>query len=354
MDEQDLLRKISGLLAKAEGTDNEHEANAFFEKAFDLMTRHAIDEARVREAQKVGNRPVEEPVRENYMFSSYAHHAEAKKDLLFSVAKHLSVRIFSYENRKGANEHLVRAAGLTGLYESQWCWLVGYRSDIEAMKLLFLSLLIQSQKFANDDWRNHYGDAKEAMEYDERYDEDRPIGKFAWIGSHMQGFASRIDLRFRALRESIHVEADSKALIVNKEADIQEWMYAAGFMRRPPPPPTTRRCYAVQPESDPDWPRTSAGKPNKKHRARYCIRPVYNNPTYNGLDDIGPVDGAHVDGNPAHTYTYDTGPHRYNYSVTIGRRESSVGRSAGSKAADRADIGLTRVGSNRTALRGGG
>src|SRR5450759_1282458 len=90
--EEDLLRKVSALLAKAEGTDNEHEASAFFEKAHELMVRYASDEARVRAEQvRINGRRLEEPVVEDYMFSSYAHHAQAKEDLLDMVAKAHSV-----------------------------------------------------------------------------------------------------------------------------------------------------------------------------------------------------------------------------------------------------------------------
>src|SRR6266576_632804 len=43
--EQDkLYNKIRGLLRKAEGTDNEHEASSFYDKAQQLIMRYAIDE----------------------------------------------------------------------------------------------------------------------------------------------------------------------------------------------------------------------------------------------------------------------------------------------------------------------
>lgn len=41
----DILRKIRGLLAKADGTDNETEANTFREAAVRLMVKYQIDEA---------------------------------------------------------------------------------------------------------------------------------------------------------------------------------------------------------------------------------------------------------------------------------------------------------------------
>jgi hypothetical protein len=41
---EDLYRKIRNLLAKAEGTTNEHEADAFFKKAQELIMRYAVEE----------------------------------------------------------------------------------------------------------------------------------------------------------------------------------------------------------------------------------------------------------------------------------------------------------------------
>jgi hypothetical protein len=324
MDEADLLRKVSALLAKAEGTDNENEAAAFFEGAHTLMVRYAIDEARVRRAQQEAKgRPVEEPVLEDYMFSTYAHHAQAKQELLIVVLNARSVKYFLLSNRKNSNLY---REGNRGLKESQWIKLVGYKSDIEQAKLLYLSLMIQSQKFAQDDWRVRYGDAKQSSW------DDGMVGKFTWISAHMEGFATRIGQRFRELDEAIYQESpDGKALIVDKMANIMEWMYDHGLARRPTP--TTYKCWKLQPEDDPGWPKTAAGKPNKKHRALYCIKPVQEANRH-----------EHIDGGP-HEYTYDTGPSRGSYYVAKGRRSSYEGQQAGRSAADRADIGLTRIGS---------
>ena len=38
-----LVDRIGKLLAQAEGTDNEHEASAFVERAQQLATAHAVD-----------------------------------------------------------------------------------------------------------------------------------------------------------------------------------------------------------------------------------------------------------------------------------------------------------------------
>lgn len=342
MDEQsreaDLLRRISGLLKKAEGTDNEHEAKAFFEKAHELMVRHAIDEARVRaEQRRVAGAPVTAPVVIDYMYSSYAHHATAKEDLLSAIASSHWVKSFPYTNKKGSNAQRVKAAGMESLHESQWTRLIGYVEDIDAVKMLYLSLIVQAQRFASEDWRTKYGEAKHSS-YEDGY-----VGKFSWISAHMEGFSARIGARFREMTGQIVGEdADVKALILDKDANIKEWMYENGFAVRPQPP--TFYCWTSQTESDPGWPRTKAGKPNQKWRARYCIiklQPDPDRPNY-GLPHEGP-----------HAFTYDSGQHRYSYYVGVGRKESSEARGLGRSAADRADIGQPRVSSpSRPSLKG--
>jgi hypothetical protein len=328
------MRKISGLLAKAEGTDNEHESKVFFEKAYELMTKHAVDEARLRQARKsAANGRIEEPVVEDYMFASYAHHAEAKAVLFEMVCKAHSVRAFLYENRKYYNRDRVAAAGLTGLHESQWCKLVGYKDDIEMVKMLYLSLLLQSNRFANEDWRVRYGHAK-VSDWD-----DGMVGKFSWMSSHMEGFAYRIGERFKELAEAIYSSTlDGTELIRNKDADIQEWMYEHGIMRRPTPPSEWRTCWTAEPESN--RPLTKAGTPNKKWRAKYCMKQVSN------LTELHQDEGSH-------TFTYDPGPDRYSYYVSKGSRRSYQAGNIGRSSADRADIGLSRVGNTSNRLTGG-
>lgn len=326
MDEQDLIRKVGLLLKKAEGTDNEHEATAFYEAAQRLMLQYAIDEARVREAQRaLSGKRVEEPVVEDYMFSSYAHHAKAKTALMEIVAKHQHVRCFTYGNRKFSNRDRVAAAGQSGLHESQWTKLVGYKSDIENMKLLYMSLLIQSQKLAAEDWRRRYGKGKFS---------DEGLGKFMWLSGHMEGFADRIGERFRELAEVIYSEVkDGKELISNKDADILEWMYEHSLLRRPSPP--VYHCWTPEPESN--RPLTKAGTPSKKWEPLYCVivKPSANEPHEGD-----------------HKFTYRPYKVALSYYTRKGRTESYEGKRAGRSAADRADIGLSRI-SGQARLSGG-
>lgn len=49
---EDILGKVSKLLAKAKGTSNENEAAIFAAKAAELLAKHNLDEAMLREHDK--------------------------------------------------------------------------------------------------------------------------------------------------------------------------------------------------------------------------------------------------------------------------------------------------------------
>jgi hypothetical protein len=112
------LRRIRGLLAKAESTEFADEAESLTAKAQELMTRHAVDAAlldagRASEGE-VGTRRVH--VADPYV--------RAKMQLLAAVAEANDVRLVWYQKLGIAN-------------------LVGGRADLDAVELLFTSLLLQ-------------------------------------------------------------------------------------------------------------------------------------------------------------------------------------------------------------------
>lgn len=115
-----VLTKVRALLAKAESTPFEAEAEAFTAKAQELMARHAIDVALVWEQAGRDERPVtiRLPVDEPY--------TDAKSLLLHVVAEHSRCR---------AVIHTRYAL----------CAVVGFASDVAATEVLFTSLLVQSQ-----------------------------------------------------------------------------------------------------------------------------------------------------------------------------------------------------------------
>jgi Protein of unknown function (DUF2786) len=117
-----VLTKVRALLAKAESTNFEHEADALTAKAQELMARHAIDEALANHEAERGKAtpslrrvPVDDP------------YASPKAGLLAVVGAANSVR---------------------SIWDEDYAFmtLVGFESDIDSVQVLFTSLLMQASR----------------------------------------------------------------------------------------------------------------------------------------------------------------------------------------------------------------
>ncbi len=111
------LEKVRALLAKAEATEYPDEAELFSAKAHELMVRHAIDEVMLE-----GRNEGEEPEGSRIWIDS--PHAAPKFSLLAATAE---------------------GHGCRALWNKQLSYasLIGFRSDLEAVEMLFTSLLVQ-------------------------------------------------------------------------------------------------------------------------------------------------------------------------------------------------------------------
>jgi hypothetical protein len=162
------LRRIRGLLAKAESTEFPDEAEALTAKAQELMTRHAVDAALLDAGPwptgggAVDSRRVH--VREPYV--------RAKMQLLGAVAEANDVRVVWYSNLGIAN-------------------LIGVRSDVAAVELLFTSLLLQ---------------VAQALTATERSLRVRSASR-SFRRSYLLGYAHRIGERLHTARRRATAEA---------------------------------------------------------------------------------------------------------------------------------------------------
>jgi hypothetical protein len=117
-----VLAKVRALLAKAESTNFEHEADALTAKAQELMARHSIDEAVARcDAGIVGDGPIATRIAVDDPYSS------AKSSLLAVVAS---------------------ANGVRPIWDPVFAHmtLVGFEADLEVVEMLFTSLMMQASK----------------------------------------------------------------------------------------------------------------------------------------------------------------------------------------------------------------
>ncbi len=117
-----ILTKVRALLAKAESTSFEHEADALTAKAQELMARHAIDQA-VAESCRANKR--ETPSARRVAVDD--PYASPKSSLLSVISSANNVRAV-WDDRQ---------ALMT---------LVGFDADLDAVDVLFTSLLLQASR----------------------------------------------------------------------------------------------------------------------------------------------------------------------------------------------------------------
>lgn len=172
------VEKIAKLLAKAERAGTPEEAETFFAKAQELMTKWSVDEAMLRAAGKSSD----ELTRER-MYMKRSGYLKGMQRLASEVAEANGCKILWYgpQFKEGAGVEFV-----------------GFASDIEKSKMMYASLLIQCGRERTRSLPPEYrGDANATNTFRK---------------SFLFGYAVRIGERLRDQRrmtEAAEVKADS-------------------------------------------------------------------------------------------------------------------------------------------------
>lgn len=187
-----MLRKVRGLLAKAESTEFEEEASALTAKAQELMTRHAIDAALLTrrddsDVPRVTRVPIDAP------------YADAKSVLLSVVAQ---------ANRS-------RAVFLSGLDMST---VLGHADDLRAVELVFTSLLVQAQ--------NALSRAAKASEL------GRKARSQSFRSSFFLSFAHRIEERLTSVNDDLVAGSGDALPVLRAREDAVEELLQERFGER--------------------------------------------------------------------------------------------------------------------------
>lgn len=162
------LKLIRALLAKAEATTFEAEADAFTTKAQELMTRHSIDAAVLASAAAGSRTAAGVESRRVHIDNPYA---EEKATLLSAIA-----------GVNGAKSIWVPYAG--------FCTVMGFPVDLQLTDLLFTSLLVQATR------------ASAAATAADRY-----LSTPSFRRAFLIAFADRIAERLEAARRHVSAEA---------------------------------------------------------------------------------------------------------------------------------------------------
>lgn len=126
-----ILRRVRALLAKAEGTDNIHEQEAFFAKAQTLMAKYQISEAQLiveglRQNQPVNHKKITFPQQVGRRDKTY---------LLQHIAKLLHGRSFQTSPKNSTKKNPFTYPGSVTI--------VGTAEDIHLIELLWTTLCMQ-------------------------------------------------------------------------------------------------------------------------------------------------------------------------------------------------------------------
>jgi hypothetical protein len=198
-----LVDRVGKLLAQAEGTDNEHEAAAFVERAQQLATAYAVDlELARRRQQERQSRGTQEPlVQERLEVGQRGKRGNRHRVLLYAVVA-------------GVNDVLVNVA-----HDSTWVLGFGHRSDLEVVQRLWASLAVQMTVAA--DRRIARGEHRATG-----------VPGLSWRLSFYDGWVDAVGQRLQEARERAVAETPvpvgdtSAALVLRAKADRVQEFYA--------------------------------------------------------------------------------------------------------------------------------
>jgi hypothetical protein len=167
-----LVDRVGKLLAQAEGTDNEHEAAAFVERAQQLATEHAVDlelaRARQRDRQhRGGGEPL---VQERLAVGQRGQRGNRHRVLLYTCVAFV-------------NDVMVNVS-----HDSSYVLGFGHRSDLEVVEQLWASLAVQMAASAQR--RMDAGEHRAAG-----------VSGLSWRLSFYDGFIETVGERLQRARE---------------------------------------------------------------------------------------------------------------------------------------------------------
>lgn len=193
---EDLKRKIAGLLAKAEGTDNEHERDAFNAQAERMMLRLGIERA---ELESVGEVKPEEIVEERL---------EWKGNYSIVMVPFVSETAAAFGNLT-----VLQSKNFNGM--TRWTYVIGHKSDVEEFVRLTNSLSVQVMS-ALRRWQREHREERRWLSDMEKYTQHR---------SFITGFGNAVARRLRDERREEEQEASTGAALVlaSKMDRVMEW-----------------------------------------------------------------------------------------------------------------------------------
>lgn len=197
---QDIGEKVALLLAKAEGTDNPLEAEAYTRKAEELMLKHNIDQATI-----AAKRP--------------GHKADAIVMERIPTVSQYNAALVTYGGVVAASFSLKSYTQLVtgqGAQAVSYIWLVGHQSDIDQAVPLVKSLLVQADHAMRYWWDNEGRDVCAHLGKSKQYAARREF---------FFAFASGARQRLSETRDRVVQEAGTGTdlVLVDRAKVVDQW-----------------------------------------------------------------------------------------------------------------------------------
>lgn len=217
----DYVDKITKLLNKAQGTDSEAEAEAFRDKAYELMAQFRIDEAEIEARRRAagGSRKDEKIVEKDIPLTGVFRYG--LRDLSFFVLNAMpDVSGYFIDN---ARSEVKLANGKTRWAETVVLVVVGFESDVDQAILLLTSLHLQAAGALVPWWNSEPWHA--TLSRGEAFRSKR-----SFIRSFGAGAGQKIRLVHNALRSS-GISSGAELVLRDKEQAIDE--HLAKYQMKP-------------------------------------------------------------------------------------------------------------------------
>lgn len=193
----DIISKIQKLLAKAESTTHEAEADAFFAKAQELMMAHAISEEALKAA---GEKPKDELVEVSVFIKEGLPATKSRQWFLRRVSEAMNCRTLIFGRTNTTH-------------------VFGYKSEAEFVQLLYMSVEMQS----------HAAVLRELKVAKREHAERHPYVKFrpgVWRRTYIEAYLSRVGDRITERYRTVDETHGTGTSIVLRDRGktAEEWM----------------------------------------------------------------------------------------------------------------------------------
>lgn len=204
-DQEKYASKIRSLLNHAERAGTQEEADTFFAKAQDLMTKWAIDDAMIQQAAEKNEKEQIEKRQIVLQFRFY----KADASILQAIAVNNQARVL-ITDQKGEKR---------GEYIA---YLVGFPSDLDRTEMMFASMMIQLNRALEDHLRN-YPEIKA----------DRSANKRE-RKSFRYGFGTRLQDRLKEAKSVASSDGTANPYAValrNRDQEVEDYLAQMGARR---------------------------------------------------------------------------------------------------------------------------